>query len=101
MTRAMLMCAALAVLMGAPQLAVAADGKAVYDKFCAACHDVGVKNAPKPGDKARWATLGKKGEAALVASVIKGKSVMQARAGTTLPDADIKAVVEYLLAQAE
>jgi cytochrome c5 len=38
-----------------PARAMAADGKAVYDKTCVACHASGVANAPKLGDKAAWA----------------------------------------------
>ena len=40
---------------GAIGVAHAADGKAVYDKTCVACHASGVANAPKLGDKAAWA----------------------------------------------
>ena len=32
-----------------------ADGKAVYDKVCVACHQVSVANSPKLGDRAAWA----------------------------------------------
>jgi len=31
-----------------------AAGKAVYEASCAGCHDAGVGDAPKPGDKAAW-----------------------------------------------
>ncbi|MDE2134627.1 MAG: cytochrome c5 family protein [Alphaproteobacteria bacterium] len=73
--------------------AQAADGQAVWDPNCAACHKM---MAPKFGDKAAWAPLIKQGTDALVASVIKGKGAMPARGGKpTLSDADIKAAVEY------
>ena len=32
-----------------------ADGKAVYDKVCFACHAESVAGSPKLGDKAAWA----------------------------------------------
>jgi cytochrome c5 len=74
--------------------AQAADGQAVYEQNCAACHNV---LSPKFGDKAAWAPLIKQGTPVLVASVIKGKGAMPARAGkSNLSDADITAAVEYI-----
>ena len=52
--------------------ALAADGKAVYDKTCVACHAAGVANAPKFGDKAAWAPRIKTGMDTLYTSVLKG-----------------------------
>jgi len=79
--------------------ALAADGKAVYDKTCVACHAAGVANAPKLGDKAAWAPRVGGGRDALVASVIKGKGAMPPKAGSAdLKEDDIKAAVEYMLA---
>jgi cytochrome c5 len=77
--------------------AFAADGKAVYDKTCVACHATGVANAPKFGDKAAWAPRVAAGKDALFASVKKGKGVMPPKAGTDLGDEDLKAAVDYLL----
>ena len=42
--------------------AVAADGKAVYDKGCGACHN---NMDPKLGDKAKWGAIAKQGVDAL------------------------------------
>jgi cytochrome c5 len=79
--------------------AVAADGKAVYDKTCVACHASGVANAPKFGDKAAWAPRAATGKDALLASVIKGKGAMPPKAGAAdLKDDDIKAAIDYMLA---
>ena len=89
--------AVLAALVAAGPLA-AADGKAVYDKACSACHKV---MDPKLGDKAAWAPRIKQGAKALTASVIKGKGVMPPKAGSSLPDADLKAAVEYMIGQAK
>lgn len=77
--------------------AMAADGKAVYDKTCVACHASGVANAPKFGDKAAWAPRIATGNAALLASVIKGKGAMPPKAGTSLGDEDLKAAIEYMV----
>jgi len=34
---------------------MAADGQALYQKTCQACHATGVAGAPKLGDKEAWA----------------------------------------------
>lgn len=91
--------AALLALAGAAQ---AADGKAVYDKTCVACHASGVANAPKFGDKAAWAPRIATGKEALLASVIKGKGAMPPKAGATdLSEADIQAAIEHMVSAAK
>ena len=98
MKHAMVMSTALAVLMlGAGGVAAAADGKAIYDKSCGSCHNKGLAKAPKLGDKAAL----KGDSSSLTATVIKGKGIMQPRAGTQLSDEEIKAAVDYMLAQAK
>lgn len=95
MIRALLLiCGVIAVAVSAPSFA---DGKAVYNAKCSACHASGVAGAPKLGDKAAWAPRVKTGEAALVQSVIKGKGVMPPRAGQNASDKEIKEAVEYML----
>ena len=76
----------------------AADGKAVYDKTCVACHATGVANAPKLGDKAAWAPRVATGKDALMSSVVKGKGAMPPKAGAVLKDDEIAAAVDYMLA---
>jgi cytochrome c5 len=72
------------------------DGEAVYKKACSACHASGAAGAPRSGDKAAWAPRIKKGEEALVASVIKGLGVMPPRGGNPkLSDAEVRAAVQY------
>jgi len=70
---------------------------AMYTQACAACHIAGVANAPKLGDKVAWAPRLAMGVDALTASVIKGKGAMPPRGGSTGSDADIKAVVQYMV----
>lgn len=90
--------AALTV-MGFGAGAMAADGKAVYDATCVACHAAGVANAPKLGDKAAWAPRIATGKAALLASVKAGKGAMPPKAGNAaLTDADITAAIDFMLA---
>lgn len=75
---------------------VAADGKEVYNKSCAACH---AALSPKLGDKAAWEPRLKQGNDALVAAVVKGKGAMPAKGGNaSLSEADIKVAVDYMVA---
>jgi len=84
--------AGMTLMTAAP--AVAADGQAIYAANCAICHKI---MKPELGDKAAWEPLIKRGEDALVASVINGKGSMPPRAGKpALSDSDIKAAVEYM-----
>jgi cytochrome c5 len=79
-----------------------ADGKAVYDRACIACHQGGVAGAPKFGDKAAWAPRIGGGMEALYASVLKGKGAMPPKGGqTALADAEVKAAVDYMVAAAK
>jgi cytochrome c5 len=93
-------CVALAVaLFGVSGGAVAADGKAIYESTCVACHATGVANAPKFGDKAAWAPRVATGKDALVKAVVSGKGAMPAKAGNAvLGEGDISAAVDYMLA---
>jgi cytochrome c5 len=82
--------------------AAAAEGKAVYDKVCFACHTQGLAGAPKPGDKAAWAPHLKQGLNAMVQSVIKGKGAMPPKAGSpALTDAEIRAGVDFMVSQSK
>jgi cytochrome c5 len=92
MKRVMILAGTVAALMVSGQLA-AADGKAVFDKSCAACHKT---MKPKTGDKAAWAPLIAQGADALTASVMKGKKPMPPKGGAA-NEADVKAAVEYMI----
>jgi cytochrome c5 len=95
-----------AVPAAAPAAAAAAaggvDGKGIYDKTCVACHAAGVAGAPKLGDKAAWAPRLAAGGDALLKSVIAGKGAMPPKGGNTaLSDAEVKAAVDYMVAQSK
>lgn len=76
----------------------AAAVPALYTQACAVCHVAGVAGAPKLGDKAAWAPRIGAGIDALTASVIKGKNAMPPKGGAaSASDADIKAVVQYMV----
>jgi cytochrome c5 len=96
MKRVLILVGMAAALMLSGQLA-AADGKAVYDKTCKACHSA---MKPKIGDKAVWAPLIAQGADALTASVIKGKGMMKPKGGAA-SDEDVKAAVEYIISQSK
>jgi len=97
-----------AVAGAAPAAAPAAaagganKAKSIYDASCAACHGTGVAGAPKLGDKLAWAPRIKAGNATLYNSSLKGKNAMPAKGGNpSLADADVKAVVDYMVSQSK
>ena len=76
-----------------------ADGKGVYERVCQACHATGVAGAPKTGDKAAWAPRIAQGNDKLYEHSLKGFKAMPAKGGAPdLPDAQIKAAVDHMLA---
>ena len=93
---------AAAPAAAAPQAAAAGGaGEALYKQACVACHAAGVANAPKLGDKAAWAPRLAQGVDGLTASAIKGKGAMPPKGGSSASDAEIKAVVAYMVSQAK
>jgi len=85
-----------------PGKADGAAGEKLFKQACTACHATGVAGAPKLGDKVAWAPRVKLGVEALVSSVVKGKGAMPPRgAAGNATDAEIRAAVEYLVAQAK
>jgi cytochrome c5 len=87
---------------GAAPLAAAVTGKNVYNNACVACHGAGIAGAPKLGDKAVWAPRLAQGTAVLYEHAIKGfqgkAGFMPAKGGSTAPDADVKAAVDFMIA---
>lgn len=89
----------------APEQTAANDaGKKVYGNTCAMCHAAGVAGAPKPGDKADWGPRIAQGSDVLYKHAIEGftgeKGMMPPRGGSaTLSDDDVKAAVDYMVAQ--
>jgi cytochrome c5 len=77
------------------------SGEEIVKATCATCHQAGVANAPKLGDKAAWAPHIKHGLNYLVASVIKGKGAMPPRGGdTSLTDDEVARAVVFMANQA-
>jgi cytochrome c5 len=83
----------------------AGAGKALYSAACVACHGAGIAGAPKFGDKAAWAGRIAQGQATLYEHAIKGfqgkAGVMPPKGGSSAPDADVKAAVDYMVASAK
>jgi cytochrome c5 len=79
----------------------AAAAPPLYAQTCAVCHAAGIAGAPKVGDKAAWAPRIAQGVDGLTASAIKGKGAMPPRGGSSASDAEIKAVVSYMVAAAK
>jgi cytochrome c5 len=73
----------LSCLLGvsASNLALAQSGENTYKQVCASCHGSGVLNAPKFGDKAKWAPLIAEGQATLTAHAYYGVRAMPPKGG--------------------
>jgi cytochrome c5 len=93
---------AAAAPVAGPAVASADTGKKAYDTACFACHGAGIAGAPKFGDKAAWSARIGQGSSVLYEHAIKGfqgkAGVMPPKGGSALPDADVKAAVDYMVA---
>ena len=81
---------------------MAASAEDTYKSACGTCHDAGIAGAPKLGDKAGWAPRLKQGTDTLYKSALQGKpgTAMMAKGGfANLSDADVKAVVDLMIAK--
>jgi cytochrome c5 len=87
--------AAAAAAVTAPTAAAAAPP--LYAQNCSTCHTPGIAGAPKVGDKAAWTPRIAQGLDVLHANAIKGKGAMPPKGGSNASDADVKAVVTYMV----
>jgi len=88
------------VTVGAPKAAApvaAASPKDSYQASCFACHGTGAAGAPKLGDKGAWKARIAAGNSTLYKNAIDGKGGMPPRGGSSLDDAAMKAVVDYMV----
>lgn len=88
----------------APAVAENTIGKSVFGKTCAMCHAAGVAGAPKPGDKADWGPRIAQGNEVLYKHALEGytgaKGMMPPRGGgSSLTDDEVKAAVDFMVAQ--
>jgi len=65
-----------------------ANGVKTYQQVCMVCHASGVANAPKTGDKARWAPLIAEGQVILTAHGYVGVRAMPPKGGK--PDLSVE-----------
>jgi len=73
-------------------------GESTYKSSCFACHDSGVANSPKFGDKAVWAPRIASGITALHTAAIKGKGAMPGKGGNpSLSDQAVMEAVNYMV----
>lgn len=89
-----------------PAANAAANGESTYKAACAVCHAAGVAGAPKFGDKASWKDRIAQGKDTLYEHALKGfqgkVGFMPAKGGNAaLPDADVKAAVDYMVSAAQ
>jgi cytochrome c5 len=84
--------------IGAPAAAPGArSGEEIVKALCSTCHQTGVANAPKIGDKAAWAPRLKEGLNGLLASAIKGKGAMPPKGGATdLSDTELARAIVFM-----
>ncbi|HWS13723.1 MAG TPA: c-type cytochrome [Rhodocyclaceae bacterium] len=91
--------AGMATASGSP---VAADGRGVYLRACAACHAAGTAGAPRLGDTRAWAPRREAGAGVLDTSVLRGKGAMPPKGGNaSLTDEDVRAALAYMLSRVE
>jgi cytochrome c5 len=83
-------------------LAMAVDGKAVYEGTCVVCHGTGAVGAPKFGDKAAWGPRIATGKKALLESALNGKNAMPPKGGNSNLTADeVSAAIDYMISAAK
>lgn len=76
------------------------SGRAVYQEFCASCHDSGLHDAPVTGRAADWDDRSRLWQAVLMAHAKAGYLEMPAKGGeTALSDLDVSQAAEYMLLQ--
>ncbi len=82
-------------------------GKTVYEGLCVACHGSGIPGIPQLGDVDAWAPRIEQGNAMLHDRAINGYTgnsgmPMPARGGDpSLSDDDVKAAVDYMVANSQ
>jgi len=73
--------------------------KELYDGACLACHNTGVAGAPKLADAEAWGARAAAGVDALLASAKAGKGAMPPNGGSAYNDAEMKSIIEMMLAE--
>lgn len=79
------------------------NGQQIYERSCISCHGMGAAGAPKTGDKAAWEPHLAKGMDVLMASTLNGLPPGMPAKGlcVTCSEAELKAALDYMLAQSQ
>lgn len=78
------------------------SGEAMYQAVCKTCHDSGLLNAPKLGDKAAWAPRIAQGKDVLYKHNREGFNAMPPRGGASdASDQELEAAVDYLVSKSQ
>ncbi len=87
------------VTVGEPKVVKVAvvSPKSSYQASCFACHGTGAAGAPKLGDKAAWKARIAQGKPTLYKHAIGGFKGMPPKGGSSLSDAALKEVVDYMV----
>lgn len=80
-----------------PEILAANAGETLYNNQCKVCHDNGLLNAPKYGDKAAWSGPLAKDKQTLYSHSAQGFNKMPAQAVNGVSEAQVKAAVDYML----
>lgn len=72
------------------------SGEQLYKSICSACHDAGVANAPKLGDKGAWAPRLALGLDGLLKSATAGKNAMPPKGGSDANDTELARAIVYI-----
>ena len=81
-----------------PEVLAADAGAKLYETNCKACHEAGLLDAPKYGDKAAWAARLTKGKDTLHMHSAKGFNKMPAQVTDKVSEAQVYAAVDYMIA---
>ena len=77
-------------------------GKAVYQRYCFACHQPGIAGAPKFGDRDAWARRIARGEDVLLENVVRGMPPGMPPRGAcpTCDDETLAIAIDYMVVNA-
>lgn len=80
-------------------------GEKLYAATCKTCHETGLAGAPKLGDKAAWKDRIAQGDDTLHKHAIAGftgkTGAMPPKGGSTAPDDEVKAAVDYMVSKSK
>lgn len=73
-----------------------------YEQTCKMCHDTGLADSPKLGDKAAWKPRIDQGMETLIKHAIHGLKAMPPKGGcTSCSDEEIQKAVEYMVSKSK